>query len=98
MLVPVAADQIDKLCHAQAWCVPIAVELLWVSKVYLHIWHEIADDQPLQEGDLISIDVSLFVDGFHGDYCGSIIVGKGDSQLQRLIDTTKESVANAIEI
>lgn len=102
----VTTDQIDKLCHAEMikhGAYPSPLNYFGFPKsictsVNEVICHGIPDDQPLQEGDLISIDVSLFIDGFHGDNCGSIIVGKGDPQLQRLIDTTKESVAKAIEI
>ena len=35
------------------------------------ICHGIPDDRPLEEGDLLSIDVSLFYNGFHGDNCGN---------------------------
>jgi methionyl aminopeptidase len=40
------------------------------------VCHGIPDDRRLVEGDMISIDVSLFLDGFHGDNCGTVIVGK----------------------
>ncbi len=59
--------------------------------------HGIPDDRILQDGDIIKIDVSLFIDGYHGDNCGTVVVGKGDAKLQHLIDTTKLSVAEAIK-
>uniref|UniRef100_A0A7S3V6Q6 Peptidase M24 domain-containing protein n=1 Tax=Chaetoceros debilis TaxID=122233 RepID=A0A7S3V6Q6_9STRA len=39
------------------------------------ICHGIPDERPMKRGDLASFDVSCFLDGFHGDNCGSIIVG-----------------------
>lgn len=59
--------------------------------------HGIPDDRKLVEGDLISIDVSLFLDGFHGDNCGTVVVGKtDDKRALALIDATQESLDCAI--
>ena len=38
------------------------------------ICHGIPDDRPLEDGDLLSIDVSLFYNGFHGDNCGNQVL------------------------
>lgn len=37
--------------------------------------HGIPNDRPLKKGDIVSIDVSLYVDGMHGDNCTTFIVG-----------------------
>ena len=60
--------------------------------------HGIPDDRKLLEGDMISIDVSLFLDGFHGDNCGSVIVGNGvnDKKALALISATQEALECAI--
>lgn len=42
------------------------------------ICHGIPDARPLQLGDVVSFDVSCFVNGVHGDNCATVIVG--DSQ------------------
>lgn len=39
------------------------------------VCHGIPDSRPLQIGDVVSFDVSLFVGGVHGDNCATIIVG-----------------------
>lgn len=39
------------------------------------ICHGIPDTRPLQLGDIVSFDVSCFVDGVHGDNCATVIVG-----------------------
>jgi methionine aminopeptidase len=44
--------------------------------------HGIPDVRPLIAGDIVSIDISCFVDGVHGDCCGTFIVepsGAGSS-------------------
>lgn len=102
----VTTDEIDKLCHSEminSGAYPSPLNYFGFPKsictsVNEVICHGIPDNKPLQDGDLISIDVSLYIDGFHGDNCGSIVVGKGDPDLQKLIQITKDSVMNAIEI
>lgn len=42
------------------------------------ICHGIPDKRPLEFGDVVSLDVSCFVNGVHGDNCATVIVG--DSQ------------------
>jgi len=39
------------------------------------VCHGIPDTRPLQYGDVVSFDVSCFLDGVHGDNCATIIVG-----------------------
>jgi hypothetical protein len=36
----------------------------------------IPDMRPLENGDLVSIDISCYVDGHHGDCCGTFIAGE----------------------
>jgi len=42
------------------------------------ICHGIPDTRPLQYGDVVSFDVSCFLNGVHGDNCATIIVGDDD--------------------
>jgi methionyl aminopeptidase len=54
--------------------------------------HGFPNQQPLQEGDILSIDFGLIIDGFYGDSAVTIPVGKIDEATQRLLDVTKESL------
>ncbi len=45
----------------------------------------------LKEGDIISIDVGAYKDGYHGDAARTYGVGKISQEAQRLIDVTKQS-------
>mmetsp|Transcript_32200 Transcript_32200/g.44162 ORF Transcript_32200/g.44162 Transcript_32200/m.44162 type:complete len:204 (-) Transcript_32200:79-690(-) len=65
------------------------------------VCHGIPDSRLLEDGDIISIDVSLFIDGFHGDNCGTVTVGelgKANKDLNMLIEANKRAVAAAISI
>jgi len=42
--------------------------------------HGIPDDVKLQEGDVISIDVTVYLNGYHGDTAATYIVGKPTSE------------------
>lgn len=43
------------------------------------ICHGIPDSRPLCNGDVVSFDVSVYVDGVHGDNCATIIVGDNEN-------------------
>ena len=68
------------------------------------VCHGIPDSRVIEEGDMVSIDVSLYIDGFHGDNCGTIICGgaredrEEDQRAVALIRATEEALDKAIEI
>ncbi len=45
----------------------------------------------LKEGDIISLDAGMIVDGYHSDAARTYTVGKVSAEAQKLIDVTKES-------
>ena len=51
----------------------------------------------LKEGDIISIDCGILLDGFNGDSCYTFCVGEVSEEVQRLLDTTKASLYKGIE-
>ena len=61
--------------------------------------HGVPDDRPLEEGDIVSFDVTVFKDGFHG-VCGStVVVGdqKNDDPIGRFLrSVAEESVFRGI--
>ena len=46
----------------------------------------------LKEGDIVSVDVGAFIDGFHGDNAYTFPCGKISPEAQALLDATKESL------
>lgn len=59
--------------------------------------HGFANDDPLVEGDILSIDFGLVYDGFYGDSAFTAPVGAVDSQKAELMDVTEKSLELAIE-
>lgn len=45
----------------------------------------------VKDGDLVSLDIGAYYQGFHGDAARSIGVGKVTPEVQRLIETTEQS-------
>jgi methionyl aminopeptidase len=60
------------------------------------VCHGIPSERRLQEGDIISIDVGVILDGWCGDSCRSFAVGKVDAASQRLLDVTREALERGI--
>jgi len=58
--------------------------------------HGLPDDRPLKEGDLLSVDTGVVLDGYFGDAAVSIIVGRAEPEVQRLIDATRFALESAI--
>lgn len=54
--------------------------------------HGFANDKPLVDGDIISIDFGLVADGFYGDSAVTVPVGEISQETQRLLQGTKESL------
>ena len=52
---------------------------------------------PLKEGDLLSIDCTLILDGWQSDSAFSMAVGKADPETERLIRVTEECFWKGLE-
>lgn len=59
--------------------------------------HGLPDDRPLQEGDIVSLDVGVKKDGFYGDSAITYAIGDPGELGRRLIATTEEALAKGIE-
>ncbi len=60
------------------------------------ICHGIPDARPLEDGDLLKIDVTAFIDGVHGDNCATFGVGDIDEDSRLLLERTKEAMERGI--
>jgi methionyl aminopeptidase len=54
------------------------------------ICHGIPDDRPLADGDILNIDVTIFLEGVHGDHSVMFEVGNVDESSRQLVRVTKE--------
>lgn len=62
----------------------------------------IPDSRPLQEGDIVNLDVSVFKDGVHGDTSRTFYVGGRDACVEngsaRLVETTERCLNESIAL
>ena len=50
----------------------------------------------IAEGDIVSVDVGAFYNGFHGDTCATFAVGKISEEAKELLKVTEESLYEGI--
>ena len=62
------------------------------------VCHGIPNDKPLREGDIINVDVTLIVDGWHGDCSRMYAVGELPRRAARLNVVTYESLMRGIAV
>ena len=62
------------------------------------ICHGIPSERKLRNGDMVNLDITTIVDGFHGDTNQSFFVGSPRKQAKKLVDATREALQKAIAI
>jgi methionyl aminopeptidase len=60
------------------------------------ICHGIPDSRPLAEGDIVKIDITAYLDGVHGDTCGTYFAGEPREEVRLLGERTREALLRAI--
>jgi methionyl aminopeptidase len=100
----ITTDELDAICHAA--CIarggyPSPLNYNGFPKslctsVNEVICHGIPDDRALLDGDIVNLDVTIYLDGVHGDTNATYPVGEVDDQSHRLIEVTRESLDLAI--
>ena len=51
----------------------------------------------IKDGDVVSIDLVVYKDGFNGDAARTFIVGNGSSEAKKLVDVTKQAFFEGIK-
>ncbi|MBP3313693.1 MAG: type I methionyl aminopeptidase [Oscillospiraceae bacterium] len=59
--------------------------------------HGIPDHRVLKEGDIVSVDVGAYYEGFHGDCAETFACGEISPFAQKLIDVTRQSFYEGIQ-
>ena len=62
------------------------------------VCHGIPGEKPLKEGDIVNVDVTLIVDGWHGDSSRMYGVGAIPRRAERLIEVTYEAMMRGISV
>jgi methionyl aminopeptidase len=61
------------------------------------ICHGIPDSRRLDNGDIVNIDITVFVEGVHGDTNATFFVGEVDDESRRLVRETRTCLSRAID-
>jgi methionyl aminopeptidase len=93
-----ATDELDRLVHEaclEEGGYPSPLNYLGFPKsvctsVNEVICHGIPDARPLEEGDLVNVDVTIYLDGVHGDVSETCAVGAVDDASRALMETARE--------
>lgn len=102
----VTTEHLDKLCHEfilDHGAIPAPLNYRGFPKsictsVNHVVCHGIPGDKVLRDGDIINIDVTPIVDGWHGDTSRMFPVGNIGVKARKLIDVTYEAMMAGIEM
>ncbi|KAH7434059.1 hypothetical protein KP509_07G099100 [Ceratopteris richardii] len=102
----VTTDEIDKAVHnmiieAGAYPSPLGYGGFPKSvctSVNECICHGIPDSRPLEDGDIINIDVTVYLNGYHGDTSKMFLCGTVNDDAKKLVEVTRMSLEKAIAV
>ncbi|XP_021299746.1 methionine aminopeptidase 1B, chloroplastic isoform X2 [Herrania umbratica] len=102
----VTTDQIDKAVHqmiieAGAYPSPLGYGGFPKSvctSVNECMCHGIPDSRQLQNGDIINIDVTVYLNGYHGDTSKTFLCGDVSGAVKRLVTVTEECMEKGIAV
>ena len=60
------------------------------------ICHGIPDSRPLADGDIVNLDITICLDGMHGDCSATFLVGEVDEAGRRLVRVARECLERGI--
>lgn len=58
--------------------------------------HGIPDTRPLHDGDIVTVDVTVFLDGYHGDCAKTFLIGNVDQHARRLVQVSPSQSLRAL--
>jgi methionyl aminopeptidase len=102
--VGVTTDALDEIAHAEiirlgGYPSPLGYRGFPKSlctSVNEVICHGIPDSRPLEDGDIVNLDVTVFLDGMHGDCSGTWLVGEVDDGGRKLVRVARECLERGI--
>ncbi|XP_045614457.2 methionine aminopeptidase 1D, mitochondrial isoform X1 [Procambarus clarkii] len=104
--VGMTTDDIDKLVHTKiiaSGAYPSPLNYLGFPKsvctsVNNVACHGIPDDRHLLDGDIVSVDVTVFYNGYHGDCCETYLIGNVDEAGRHLVEAARRCRDAAVSI
>lgn len=61
------------------------------------ICHGVPDEKPLKEGDIVNLDITCFLNGFHGDTSATFFVGQVSERARLITEAAKKAMEKGIE-
>lgn len=68
-----------------------------ITSVNEQVVHGIPTDRPLEDGDIVGVDIGVLKNGFYGDHAYTFAVGEISEDVQQLLKVTKEALYLGIE-
>ena len=101
----VTTDELDRLCHSfitGAGAIPAPLNYRGFPRsictsINHVVCHGIPGPKKLLDGDIVNIDITVIVDGWHGDTSRMFLVGKVGVAAQRLVEITYDCMMRGIE-
>jgi methionyl aminopeptidase len=102
----VTTGELDRLCHefiVDHGAIPAPLDYkgfpksICTSRNHV-VCHGIPGAERLEDGDIMNIDVTVIVDGWHGDTSRMFYVGKPIRRARKLVETTYEATMRGIEV
>ena len=101
----VTTDELDRLCHEftvrhGACSAPLhyrGYTKAICTSINHVVCHGIPGERVLKPGDIVNIDVTVVLDGWHGDSSRMFLAGKTPIKARRLVDVTHDAMMRGIE-
>jgi len=103
----VTTEELNRLCHAfteahGAISAPLGYHG-FPKSICTSINHVVchgipSDRKTLRDGDILNIDVTVILDGWHGDSSRMFFIGKPSVKARRLVEVTYEAIMRGIEV
>ena len=102
----VTTAELDRICHEHILsqgAVPAPLGYRGYPKsictsINHVVCHGIPGERVLMDGDVINIDVTVILDGWHGDTSRMYVAGTASTKARLLLDVTYESLIRGIEV
>ncbi len=101
----VTTDKLDQICHdyiVDNGAIPSPLNYRGFPKsictsVNEVICHGIPSNRKLRNGDIVNLDITTYLKGFHGDTSRTFFVGSPRKKAEKLVEVCKEALQKGIE-
>ena len=102
----VTTNELDGICHdyiISKGAIPSPLNYKGFPKsicssVNEEICHGIPSDRKLRNGDIVNLDITTYLNGYHGDTSKTFFVGSPRAKANRLVTACREALQRGIEV